>query len=115
VVEDDADMQILERTMLEFEGYQVSTAGNGRDALRLCELNPPDLIVLDLKMPVMDGLSFLEELQASRKCLTVPVLCVSASGQQMASRALRRGARECLAKPVDFVQLCSRVKAHLLC
>lgn len=109
VIEDDHDMRELERAALCHSGYEVITATNGRDGLqRLAEVHPC-LILLDLMMPVMDGLAFLEARQRDGIAVDVPVYCVSAGGQEMLNEARSRGATACIAKPVDLDQLCDLV------
>ena len=112
VVEDDPDMRDLERTLLEMEGYAVMLAGNGAEALHHLEHVEPDVIILDLMMPVMDGLTFLAERRKRQLGESVPVLCVSAAGREMTAHALRLGADECLPKPTDVEALCERVSHY---
>jgi DNA-binding response OmpR family regulator len=112
IVEDDPDMRDLERTALECDGFEVQLASNGHEALRLLDRVRPCVILLDLMMPVMDGLTFLAERRRRPDVACVPVICVSAAGTEMMAHALRLGARECLAKPTDFGQLCERVRRH---
>jgi DNA-binding response OmpR family regulator len=71
----------------------------------------PCVILLDLMMPVMDGLTFLAERKRRHLAEEVPVVCVSAAGEEMTADALRLGAKECIPKPADFDELCQRV-AH---
>ena len=112
VVEDDADLREIERTVLEYYGFSVASAVNGAEALRLLEHATPDVILLDLMMPVMDGLAFLPERARRGIAERVPVVCVSAAGERMMTQALRLGATECIQKPTDFDQLCSRVSEY---
>ena len=112
VVEDDPDMRDLERAVLELGGYSVTLAGNGAEALRHLEHSRPDGIILDLMMPVMDGLTFLAERRRRQLAESVPVLCVSAAGREMTAHALRLGANECLSKPTDVDALCERVSHY---
>lgn len=84
-------------------------AHNRRECLRALERHRPCLILLDLMMPVMDGLTFLVERKRRDIAADVPVVCVSAGGQEMVAHALRLGAKECIPKPADLEQLCERV------
>ncbi len=79
LVEDDDDALKLLRAILEKEGYRVLTARNGQEALlSLCANERPDVIVLDLMMPVMDGVQFRKEQRESPELASIPVLVVSA-------------------------------------
>ena len=113
VIEDDADMRDLERAVLKFGGYSVSEARNGIEALKQLERTLPDVIILDLMMPVMDGLTFLAERSRLALAASVPVLCVSAAGREMTAHALRLGANECIPKPIDVDTLCARVHHYV--
>ena len=109
IVDDDPDIRELERAALTHAGHKVVMASNGREALGTLERIRPCLILLDLMMPVMDGLTFLVEMRRIGVGANVPVLCVSAAGDGVLARALQLGARECLHKPADVEELCSRV------
>jgi DNA-binding response OmpR family regulator len=111
VIEDDPDMREIERTTLAHSGHNVLVASNGLEGLRTLEKRRPCVILLDLMMPVMDGLTFLAERQRRHVADGVPVLCVSAGGEEMRAQALRLGADDCIPKPADLDELCDRV-AH---
>jgi DNA-binding response OmpR family regulator len=112
IIEDDPDMRELERTALECWGFDVHVAPNGREGLRALAEHQPCVILLDLMMPIMDGLAFLAEWRRNGRNAEVPVLCVSAAGPEMMDHALRLGARECLHKPTDLDELCERVGSY---
>jgi CheY-like chemotaxis protein len=115
VVEDDPDMRALEQTMLECGGYDVEMAGNGVEALETLRQNgSPCVIILDLMMPVMDGLSFLRECHRRGAAANTPVICVSAAGPELVGEALKLGAAECLHKPADLDELCATVARYCL-
>lgn len=112
VIEDDADTRELERYALTCAGHEVVLAANGNEGLRALERQRPCLIILDLMMPVMDGLTFLAERRRRDICTDVPVICISAAGPASAAQALRLGARECLSKPTDFDDLSMKINAY---
>jgi len=109
IIEDDPDMRELERTALTGSGHEVMLAANGREGLRELERRKPCVILLDLMMPVMDGLTFLIERERRGLGTDIPVVCVSAGGIDIMTRAMRLGARHCIQKPADFDELCDRV------
>jgi CheY-like chemotaxis protein len=78
VVEDDVDQCQSMKTSLAAMDYSVETAGNGRDGLQKMQAKTPDVIVLDLMMPEMDGFEFMAALQANSKLRDIPVLIVTA-------------------------------------
>ncbi len=78
IVDDDPDLHVRLRSVLEREGWQVADAYDGAEALRQVELSRPELILLDLTMPVMDGFAFLHRLRAMPGCADIPVVVLSA-------------------------------------
>jgi CheY-like chemotaxis protein len=100
--------------VLRDDGYEVREAANGMEGLeRLSEL-PPDLIVLDLMMPVMDGWAFVEECRRRPACNDVPIVVTSASHDltRTAERLRRLGVRTILAKPFDIDGLLALVERY---
>jgi CheY-like chemotaxis protein len=112
IVEDDPDMQALERLALEYEGYEVATANDGIEALSKLRDGSPSLILLDLMMPRMDGLTFLAERDRQGLGRDVPVVCITAAGPEMVKQAQRLGACAFLAKPADFHALSAVVAEY---
>ena len=109
VIEDDPDMREIERATLGCAGHDVMVAANGREGLEALAQRRPCVILLDLMMPVMDGLTFLAERRKRALATDVPVVCVTAAGLEMTAHAMDLGAQECLHKPADFDELCERV------
>jgi CheY-like chemotaxis protein len=80
IVEDDSDLRRMFRTALSLAGYDVDEAGDGLDALRIVEARAPDLVVLDLMLRALDGLSVQQELAARAITSHIPIVIVTASG-----------------------------------
>ncbi len=98
-VEDDTDLADMYRLKLERDGYTVQVAGDGEQALALLEEDLPDLIFLDVRLPRMDGLTFLERLRAEPRTRGIPVVIVSNySEEELVQRGLQLGALEYLIK-----------------
>ncbi len=100
-VEDEEEIRENIKIFLNFQGFDVITANDGRQALLLLETNTPHLILTDLIMPNMDGMQLLHSL--SEKSLEVPIIVVTAHGtMESAIQALKAGASDFLTKPIDF-------------
>ncbi len=99
LVEDDAALAQMYRVKLERDGYTVQVAGDGEEALKVLGEGLPDLIFLDVRLPRMDGLTFLEAIRADGRTKNVPVVIVSNySEEELVSRGLELGALEYLIK-----------------
>lgn len=82
VVDDDKDIRMILRANLEDEGYEVVEASGGRQALELIRENPPDLVVLDIMMPEVDGYDVLQELRSTPEYVELPVVLLTARRQE---------------------------------
>jgi two-component system, chemotaxis family, chemotaxis protein CheY len=109
VVEDDEDIRSVMSEALESEGYEVARACDGGDALRCARQRRPDLILLDLMMPRMDGWTFRAEQQADEALSDIPVVIVSAIAP---ADAAGLGAAAHLQKPFDLDDLMAVVARH---
>src|SRR6266568_4857074 len=111
VVEDDPDITTALRLLFGSAGYEVVHAGDGRAGLREAYAAHPDLVVLDVGLPEMDGWAVLERL---RDISDVPVLVLTAHGKETDKvRGLRSGADDYLTKPFANAELLARVEALL--
>lgn len=112
IVDDEADLVKVIATLLSKAGYEVITAGNGRDGLRVFYAEHPDLIVLDLIMPEMDGLTMCQRIREVNE--HVPVVMLTAQGREEDIVAgLEVGADEYITKPFKAQELLARLAAIL--
>ncbi len=112
VVEDNRDLAFGLQTNLEVEGYEVRVDGDGRQGLATAREWSPDLIVLDLMLPEMDGFRVLEELRSGGS--SVPVLILTARGEEEDKvSGLKLGADDYVTKPFGLLELLARVEALL--
>ena len=113
VVDDEPPLREIMADALTAEGYRVTTAGNGAEALERLADDRPDLIVLDLRLPVLDGWTFIDRFRALAGA-EVPIISVSAAMSQLTADHLRQlGVRVCLSKPFDLADFLEGV-AHVL-
>jgi adenylate cyclase len=114
VVDDDVVNRKLLVRMLEQEGHRARTAENGREALELARAEPPDVVLLDIVMPELDGIAVLETLKADPALQHVPVIMISAVDElESVVRCIEIGAEDYLPKPFDSVLLRARINAGL--
>jgi diguanylate cyclase (GGDEF)-like protein len=114
VVDDDRGSRIALSTLLQDEGYEVETAGDGAAALACIRQHPIDLVVSDVQMPGIDGFAVVKRLRRSSKSRDLPVILMS--GEANADRrttGLHLGADDFMAKPLDFDELLARIKTQL--
>lgn len=115
VIDDEAEIRGVLRELFEMESYEVVEADNGATGFEVIQANRPDLIICDIRMPVMTGDELFEKLRHSGTDLEViPFIFLSgnASEQEQLKR-LKNGADNCFEKPVDFNRLAAHVNAHL--
>ena len=111
VIEDDADISLGVRTVLGRSGFEVSSSADGREGLRAFHSDRPDIVVLDVGLPQMDGWTVLNRI---REMSEVPVLMLTAHGQESDKvRGLRAGADDYLTKPFGNAEFVARVQALL--
>ncbi len=113
VVEDFEDNRFMMRRLLEMSGYRVVEAVNGKQAVEKAQSERPDIILMDLSLPMLDGLAATRQIRAQDGHSKVPIVAVSAhDSADFHAEALAAGCNEYVTKPIDFdqlVQLLSRL------
>jgi CheY-like chemotaxis protein len=113
-IEDDADHRLMVHTILIAQGFTIALARNGDEGVALAKAIRPDLILLDLYMPKMDGFSAMKSLKEDPLTRSIPIIVVSAwlSGDHR-QRALEAGAIDIVAKPYDPEALADLIQKRL--
>ena len=109
VVDDDEYSRLMMVTLLDLKGYSVVTAANGAEALRVARQQLPSLILLDLIMPVMDGVEFRRHQREEPRLRDIPVVCLSAR-HDARERANELGFAAFLSKPFDLETVIAAVR-----
>lgn len=114
-VEDDPLIVKIYSTRLTADGYQVLAAENGEEGLRIAEQELPDLVVLDIMMPKMDGYAVLEKIRANEKLSLIPILIYSnLTQEEEIARAKKMGATEFITKAnVSPTEMVAKIKQYL--
>jgi CheY-like chemotaxis protein len=114
VVDDFDDTRLLLRTWLERKGFRVIEASDGKEAIAQAETNEPDLIIMDVEMPELDGLSATRHIRSLIPLQHVPVVAVSAYGaQQFRGEALAAGCNEYVSTPFEPEDLEKVIRSFL--
>jgi two-component system, sensor histidine kinase and response regulator len=112
VADDNALSRELIRELLESSGHAILEAQNGREALGLIRSREPDLVFLDLQMPLQDGFSVIRELRNEDRFRELPVVAVTASAMKGdRERVIAAGFDSCIAKPIELCEIEALVEA----
>ncbi len=113
VVDDIADNYLLLQTILEQEEYQVEVADSGYAALEMVAANPPDLILLDVMMPEINGLEVTQRIRQNSHLPFIPILLITGDKQVEDSKAFNMGANGLLYKPLNLNLLLEQIQKNL--
>jgi two-component system cell cycle response regulator DivK len=106
LVEDTEDNRFMLRRLLEMEGYRVVEARNGEEAVKVAQNEKPALILMDLSLPVIDGLAATKRIRRIPELEDVPIIAVSAhESADFQEKALAAGCNSYITKPIDFAEL----------
>jgi two-component system, cell cycle response regulator DivK len=104
VVEDTNDTRHMIRSLLRMKGHDVVEAINGLEAFNVARKEKPDLILMDLNMPVLDGFSSVRIIRVQEETAHIPIVAISAylDSKEWKDKAIEAGCSETMTKPVDF-------------
>jgi CheY-like chemotaxis protein len=105
VVEDHADIRRMMKIMLELQGFDVTEASDGYEAVEKALDEPPDVILMDMAMPVLDGVYSTRALRQHEEFERTPIIALTAYGDFYDERARAAGCTDVLQKPIDFSAL----------
>ncbi len=113
-VEDEKDEILMIKTRLEDEGYAVVSAADGEEGLRKVQEEKPDLVLLDLIMPKMNGYEFCCHLKDDPATNDIPIIIITASGaKDLERQCFKRGVKEIIHKPYDSSYLLEKIASYL--
>ena len=110
LVDDEADIRELMILRLEKAGYRIETVADGQEALDSVERDPPDLVLLDLRLPGMRGEEVCRRLKADDKLKRIPIILFTASVKHICEEFKECGADDCLVKPFEPAELLEKIK-----
>ena len=114
LIEDDFDNQFVVKYFLEQSNYTVIVANNGKEGLEKLEEQNPDIILLDIMMPVMDGYQTIKRIRKDPKIKDIPVISLTANAQVTEKeKCLKSGFDQYIEKPIDLIFLLSSIKKML--
>ncbi len=114
IVDDEPDLREVLNTLFQQEGYQKVLASDGKMALDLVKKNIPDVILLDVNMPKMNGFQVLEKLKKDKLTMDIPVIMVTArDGNEDMQEGISRFADKYITKPYDIKKLLMEVEKTL--
>ncbi|MBL1209588.1 response regulator transcription factor [Geminocystis sp. GBBB08] len=114
LIDDDPNLILLVKDYLEFNGYQVLTANQGREALKIVEQENFDLVICDVMMPEMDGYTFVQEIRKNPLLEWLPIIFLSAKGHSKDRiKGLTQGADVYMVKPFEPDELVAQVQSTL--
>jgi CheY-like chemotaxis protein len=105
IVEDYEDTRDFMKVLIESYGYEVIEAADGIEAFDRFKFHNPDLILMDISLPVVDGLTATKAIREFERENQIPIIAVTAFGKEYRSKALQAGCNDLISKPVDFDEL----------
>jgi CheY-like chemotaxis protein len=105
LVEDTPDSREFMKHFLEMEGNEITEAVNGKEAIEYAQSVQPDIILMDLDLPVMNGLTATRHIKRIESCISIPIIAITAYPRDLRDIAVDVGCNAVLGKPIDFNEL----------
>ena len=102
LVEEYEDARLFTQHLLEGYGHEVISVADGYDAVESCKTHPPDLILMDIALPIMDGLAATKAIREAETGSSIPIIAITAHGNHFYERAIAAGCNDLIEKPIDF-------------
>ena len=114
IVEDNPVNMELAQDLLEIQGYQVQTAATAEEGIRIAHAEIPDLVLMDISLPGMDGLEAMRRLKREPDTRNIPVVCMTAHAMEGdMEKAMQEGASGYITKPIDTREFAAQVASYL--
>ena len=114
IVDDEQPFVEILKERLEFHGYGVLTAKDGKEGVDVALAEKPDLILMDIVMPEIDGVEAVRILQSKSETQNIPIICLSALGQSdIQGKAIQFGAKDYMVKPFEAQELLDKIVRHM--
>jgi two-component system, cell cycle response regulator DivK len=113
IVDDQEDIRCMMAIYLKLNKYEVIEAVNGYEAIEKALAYKPDVILMDMAMPVLNGLDSTRAMKENKELATIPILCVTAYDEYYVERARAAGCDDVLQKPIDFNRLDAFLERHI--
>ena len=111
LVDDTQTVLMSEKMMLAGQGFEISMAKNGVEAIEVVTADPPDLILLDIMMPEMNGIEFCRRVKENPETRAIPVIMVTTKGEQeKVEESFAAGCNDYVTKPIDKLQLLTKIR-----
>ena len=115
LIDDEPDLREMVKTRLEANKYKVITAGDGTEGLEKAKIEKPDLILLDIMMPGMDGFEVLQKLKQDSETINIPVIVLTAKGElESIFKARDSGSTDYIIKPFETEELLRLIERYLI-
>jgi two-component system cell cycle response regulator DivK len=113
IVEDYQDSRELMKMLIKSFGHEVLLATNGNEAIEIVRQETPDLILMDIALPLMDGLTATEIIRTAEDIPEIPIVAITSHGNVVSEDAIKAGCNEVINKPIDFSKLEPLINEYL--